>query len=121
MALTLAQVANPQSAITEFPFGPFKVRVMDLTFDNSYLTGGEVLTAAQLGWNQVWGALEMVNASNSTGTVASFTVVKANSALSQLTFQLYEGAATANDNPLKEWTSAQDASTYTGRYLIFGM
>lgn len=120
MALTVANVTTPNAEMHEGQMIGLKARVLDITFDSSYLTGGEVLTAASLGWVYTFGAIPLTNPTNSTGTVMAPPVVKKNTAGTQLTFQLAEGAATANDNPLKEVTSAQDMSAYTGRFIVLG-
>ena len=120
MALTVAEVSHPNSQSTHVSLSPFKAKVVDITWDSSYLTGGEVLTAASLGWVQLYGAIALTNPCTSTGTLAALPLVKPNTAKTQLTFQLAEGGTTANDNPLKEVTSTQDMSTYTGRFLLLG-
>lgn len=121
MALTIAQVGNPNSAATEFPLGPFKARLIDVTFDNSYLTTGEVLTAADLGWNTIHGAVVVEHAQNraSSGTLSVYLTIRPNTARTQVTVQAYETAGTV-DTSHKEVTSGADLSTYTGRLLVFG-
>lgn len=123
MPLTMTNVSNPQASITEFPLGPFKGRIVDLSLvgDTSYLTGGEVLTAAALGWNVIFGAIPVSGGfATSTGALSADTIVKPNAAQTQLTFQLQETAATV-DTPTKEVSSGQDMSAYSGRYLVLGM
>lgn len=121
MALTVTDVSTPNAQINEFPLGPWKARLVDIAFDASYLTTGEILTAASLGWVQVFGAIELVKPANSTGTFMLPSVVKKNTANTQLTFQVYryDGAA-AGKASLEEAASAFDASTFTGRFLILG-
>lgn len=120
MALTVANVSTPNSEIHEGQFLGLRGRIVDITFDSSYLTGGEVLTAATMGWTYLFGAVPLTHPTNTAGTVMAPAVVKKNTAGSQLTFQLAEGAATADDNPLKEVGSTQDMSTYTGRFVVLG-
>lgn len=121
MPLTIANVTHPNQSISEFQLGPWKARLIDVTFDSSYLTTGEVLTAAQLGWVQIHGAIVVELGSNrgSTGTLALDVNVRANAARTQVTVQAYETAGTV-DTPHKEVTSAQDISAYTCRLLVFG-
>lgn len=74
MAFTIAQVANPQGAQTDIPMAPFKGRVIDITFGAGYPTGGESLTATQLGWSSLAGVIQMSGpALNAAGT-ASYTL-----------------------------------------------
>lgn len=119
MALTIAEVSNPNSgqSVTEF-FG-LKAKMIDITFDNSYLTTGEVLTAAALGWDSVQGAITVWDPALADGTLSVSTVVKPNTARTQLTFQAQETAATV-DTSFKEVTSTADLSLYTGRFIILG-
>lgn len=122
MALTVTNVSTPNAQINEFSLGPYKARMIDVTFDAAYLTTGEVLTADSLGWNQVFGVIELVPPSLSDGTLMMPARVQKNTANTQLTFQAYQydGDATGDAVPLQETTSAFDASTYSGRYLVLG-
>lgn len=121
MALTIANVTHPNQIMTEFDFGPWRARMIDVTFDSSYLTTGEVLTAANLGWQQIHGALVIQHATNrgSSSTAMTPVVVIPNTTRTQVTIQAYETAA-ATDTPFKEVTSAQDQSAYVCRLLVFG-
>lgn len=121
MALTIAEVATPNSQTTQTEWFGVKAKIVDITFDNSYLTTGEVLTAAALGWDTILGgfAIEDINNRASSGTLSYPTVVRANASGSQVTIQAYETAATV-DNPLKEATSTQDLSTFVGRFVFLG-
>lgn len=117
MPVTIANVSNPNSKLTEFSFGPYKARIVTIAFDNSYLTGGEVVTAANLGWNELHGAVAITGVGNVAGTLSMTTVVRKSG--KNLLFQLQETAGTV-DTPHKELTSAADASAYSGQFLIFG-
>ena len=120
MALTNAEVVHPNSQSTEFAFGPFKAKIMTVTFDNSYLTTGEVVTAASLGWDQVHFALAIDGGiANSAGTLSHMIITKVNAARTQVALVAQETAATV-DTPLKEATSAADLSTYAGRFMFVG-
>lgn len=118
MALTVTNVPNPNARMTELPFGGFKARIVKLTFDSSYLTTGEVLTAAMLGWNELHGAIPITGVGNADGTLSFTTVVRKSG--TALTFQLQETAGTV-DTPHKELTSTADASAYHGNFLVFGV
>lgn len=119
MAVTVANVTHPNQFITDFPFGPWKCRLVDITFDNSYLTTGEPLSAATLGVNQVHGAIVLYDAKNAAGTLAMPVVIVPNTARTSLTLQLlrYDGAA-AGKASLEEAANAFDASLFTMRVAI---
>jgi hypothetical protein len=104
--------------VTEFPFGPFKCRIVDVTFDNAYLTGGEVLTAAALGWKAIHFAF-CENAVNVAGTLGVNLAARPNATRTQVAIQAYETAGTV-DLSHKEVTSGADLSTYTGRVMLLG-
>lgn len=120
MALTITYPSHPNQTISEFPLGPWKCRIVKLTFDSSYLTTGEVLNATDLGWNTLFGAIPLTGVGNADGTLSVGTVVRANTAQTALTFQAQEGGSTANDNPFKEFTSTGDLSAYHGTFLVLG-
>jgi hypothetical protein len=117
MGLGIAQVAHPGAKITEFPLGPWKARLVDLTLDSAYLPTGEVLTATARGWKALIGAIEITPFSNAAGTLSVAGRVKPTTAQTSLTFQAYTAAAGAT--PLPE-AGAIDLSLYTGRYLVLG-
>lgn len=118
MALTFVEVATPNTSITADVMFGLKARIVDVTFDNSYLTTGEVLTAAQLGWDTIQFAwCEM--AVNAAGTLGVNVCARPNTARTQIAIQTYETAGTV-DTSHKEVTSAADLSTYTVRMVVFG-
>lgn len=116
MALTIAYPTHPNQTITEFPFGPWKARLVKLTFDSSYLTTGEVLNATDLGWNTLIGAMPLTNVGNADGTLSVGTVVRANTAQTALTFQAQESAAVATHTHTENTAAAytQNATTAAG-------
>ena len=118
MPLTMTQNSTPMMKINEFPFGPYRCRVVDITFDNSYLTGGEILTATQLGWNTVIGAFPLSGVDNAARTLSYLPIVTASADKKQLTFQLFAGAAAGAAHP--ETASAVDVSAYSGTFMILG-
>lgn len=121
MALTIANVSTPNATINEFSFGPYRARLIDVTFDNSYLTTGEILTAASLGWNQVFGAITITPPANAAGTASMALLVKKATNNKQVTLQLqrYDGASAGKAN-FEEAANAFDASLFTTRILILG-
>jgi len=118
MALTLTDVATPNAAQHTGTMLGMKARIVDITFDASYLTTGEVLTAAQLGWAMVIGAVVLNDPVNAAGTLSVGCVVRKNTAGSQLAFQAMYGPTSVG--PYPEATSTNDLSTYTGRFIVLG-
>lgn len=121
MALTLTEVPTINQIVQEFPLGSMKARVQDVLFDNSYPTGGEVVTAASLGWSALFGAIVMLDATNAAGTLTMPVMVKPNAAKTQVTLQLagYDGAS-AGKASLEEKANAFDASLFTARIMWLG-
>jgi hypothetical protein len=119
--MTVTPVSTPNQTIWESDFMGYKCRVYDITFDSAYLTTGEVITAASLGWNTIQGALILEHAQNraSSGTLSVGLIIRPNAARTQVTVQAYETAATV-DTSHKEVTSAADLSTYTARVAFIG-
>ena len=122
MAVTVAQVSRPNAAISETTVGEFKLRVVDVTFDNSYVTTGEPLAATALGWSYFYGHLGgTAIATNATGTLALPVIVKPNASGSQVTLFLYRyDGASAGKASLEEAANAFDASTFTARLYLLG-
>lgn len=123
MALTIAQVSHPNSASTEFPFGPFKARILDVTFDSSYdNANGESLTAASLGWVTIEGAFVLADAWSGTSTdLLSPVRPVATAGGSSVTFRTFEyNGAAAGLARLQEVANTVDLSTYTMRVCVFG-
>lgn len=146
MALTIAQVSTPNAEMHEGQLMGLRARILDITFDSSYLTTGEVLTAASLGWTYLFGAVTLADPSVSNGTASVGCVVKKNTSGSQLTFQAQGNAASAahthTENTAAAYTqnavtaaggavaagtlrnaemaSTQDLSTFTGRFVVLG-
>lgn len=121
MPLTIAEVANPNAGQTVTELFGLKAKMVDVTFDNSYLATGELLTAAALGWDSVQGAIVVQGASNAAGTLFSPLVIKANAAQTQLTLQLerYDGASVGKAF-LEEVANAVDASAFSARIIVLG-
>jgi hypothetical protein len=98
-----------------------RFKVVDVTFDSSYPTGGEAVTAADLGWDQVHGAVVLFDAKNSAGTAVLPVVAVPNSTKTQVTLQLYryDGASAGKAN-LEEAAAAFNASAFTARIKFLG-
>ena len=119
MAATIAPVSHPNQNLWAGELFGMKYAVYDVTLDSSYLTTGEIVTAAQLGWDQVHGVITLYDFAVSDGTLSLPAVVRPNSTRTQVHFIAQETAATV-DTPMKEVTSGFNASTYTGRYIFLG-
>lgn len=121
MALTVTPVASPNSINVEFPIGIYRGKLMDITFDNSYVTTGEILLASAVGWTQIFGAITWIQPINAAGTLMLPAAVKANAANTQLTFQAYRyDGSSAGKASLEEAANAFDASAFTGRFMLLG-
>jgi hypothetical protein len=110
MALTITKVTGADTT-----FGNKRIKTRDITFDSSYPTGGEALTAADVGLTKIDNVLSVGTATNSAGTLAhnvryDFTNSK---------LQAFETGA-AVDGPHKEATSTADLSAYSARLTFIG-
>lgn len=124
MAITLAKVSHPNQIETQFEFGPFKAVVKTVTLDNSYLTTGEVVTAAQVNMTVLLGVIDMNGGgglSVTNGSASLPVIVKRSANQKQVTFQPqgYDGASAGKAN-LEEKANAFDASLYSGNFLFIG-
>lgn len=122
MALTIAYPTHPNQVMTEFQLGPWKARMVKLTFDASYLTTGEVLTAANLGWTNLIGAIPLTGVANADGTLSAPCVVRSNTAQTSLTFQAQESAAVTTHTHTENTAGAytQNATTAAGGAIAAG-
>lgn len=118
MALTVAEVVHPNAASTHVSFPPFKAKIVDVTFDSSYLTTGEIMTAASQGFTILLGAITLTHPTNTAGTLGMPCVVRASATGSQLAFQPLESAG--DGDALDEAGSTNNLSTFTGRFMILG-
>lgn len=89
-------------------FGSRRVTVTDVTLDSSYPTGGEAITAAQLGLNTVLFAICNVKAVGGTVNVANAYYDSANAKI-----KVY-------DETPAEAANAADLSSLVVRVLAFG-
>ncbi len=119
MAITIADVATPNAAQTS-GLNQFKWRFKDITFDNSYPTTGEVVTATQVNLNMLVGVIPGL-AVTSDGAAALPVYGEVNSTGSQATLQIYRyDGASAGKASLEEAANTFDASTFTVRLWFFG-
>lgn len=125
MPITLAKVANPNQFETVTDFGGFfKGVIKTITLDNSYLTTGEIVTAAQVGFSRIYGVIDLQGGAgftNAAGTQTLPAMVKTNATNSQVTFQpqRYDGASAGKAN-LEEVANAVDLSLFSGKFLFIG-
>src|SRR3954454_12012000 len=116
MALTLSKITNAGRSIDGVP-GANRVVYRDVTFDNSYATGGLSLTPASLGLKAIFHVRPDGPAINAAGTSA--LGVKYNYATQKLQAYRYDGAS-AGKAFLEEVAAAVDLSTFTVRLAIEG-
>ena len=124
MAVTLAKVANPNQIETVIDYGPFKGVFKVVTLDNSYLTTGEVVTAAQVGFRVIVGVVDLQGGagfSNAAGTQTLPALAKVSATGSQVAFQAqrYDGASAGKAN-LEEAAATTDLSLFSGKFLFIG-
>lgn len=89
MAMTITQVSTPNAGQTWGQDGQFRSLIVDLTFDNAYPTGGLVVTAAALGFSTVVDAIVVKDPAPSGNASSLRSRAVANSAQTQLAFQLF--------------------------------
>ncbi len=119
MALTIAYPQmSPNQKIMEFPFGPMKARYVSLTFDNSYPDEGEQLTAANLGWDAIYGFFPVgtINvAANTTGAVPHFEVASDYSSINIIAM-----VGGGDGAPMEEEAAATDLSSHILLGFVLG-
>jgi glutamate formiminotransferase len=123
MPLTVTFASTPNQTIHEGEFLGLKARRVTITFDNSYATAGEPLTAASLGWSNVVGFIPLTAAKNAAGTQAAVAHAVANAAQTQLNFFLYnenDAAAYAQRPKLAEAQAASDQSLFSVDGVLLG-
>ncbi len=113
MALTVTAV-TPKSE-TAFVVSNKDVRHFTITFDSSYPTAGEPLTAADLGCKVVFAVIPCGAFRNTDATLG--IVVSYDHANSKLV--AYWGNA-GSVSGMPEVASTTDLSTYSGRVLVIG-
>jgi hypothetical protein len=123
MAVTVTNVTHPNQNVWEGEFLGQKCKVVDVTFDSSYdNANGEAVTAAQLGYQSLYGAFPMSQAWSGTTTDLAVVVVPVvNSARTSVALRAfrYDGA-NAGKASLEEVANAVDLSTYTVRMVFIG-
>lgn len=108
MAITVVKPATlPRASKTAVPFGQFKIEVRDVTFDDSYPTGGEALSAASFGMSTLYFAIAKVKVAG-TGSV---TAVHYDETTNKLL--AYTAAA--------QVANTTDLSAVTARVIAFGV
>ena len=118
MALT---IANDKTANTVW--GNKKVRVFDITFDSSYPTGGESLTASDLGFKKIEQFIPHGPAVDSDGTGGTNAApVHYDYSTSKLqAFQQEDPGATGGDEiQLPEVESTDSLANYLVRVTVVG-
>lgn len=102
MVLTLSKV---RSTI----IGNMRLKIYDVTFDNSYPTGGESLTPADLGLNHIEAII-------AEGGAYNFGYDYTNEKLKAF----YGNNDAASDGPLVEVANATDLSSVSTRIVVIG-
>lgn len=108
MALTIAD-AHPQHP--RLSLGRVAGRAAKITFDSSYPTGGESLTAGELGFSELFFVLPSPRAS---GYVVQYDYANG-------TLKVYVEEAVAAGGPLVEVANATDLSALVVDVLVIGV
>jgi hypothetical protein len=112
MALTVSPVAG-----AHYVAGNKKVRVLDVTFDDNYPTGGESLTAADCGLRTIQQVIPNGPAADSDGTGGANSVdVRYDYSTAKL--QAFEGGGAGAVNPEKG--STESLAAYLVRLTVVG-
>lgn len=112
MALTLS---TPSPVVAEDVWGRAKVRVRTVTFDNSYPTGGESFTAADVGLSEIF----YVGFSADNSPAYQFAYDYTNKKIQ--VFGVEQDADAAVTDPFDEENNAVDLSTVQIRVLVVGI
>lgn len=110
MALTIANV----NAQAEDVFGRHRVRLVTVTFDTSYPTGGESFTPADVGLSQ----FDVVLFSPDSSPAYQFAYDYTNKKI--LVFGVQQDPDAAVTDPFDEEDAAADLSTVSIRVLVIG-
>lgn len=116
MALTLTRVRQGDTV-----FGNKKVKTRDVVFDSSYPTGGESLTAAQVGLKTIVAAIPH-GAFRKTSDGSTAVLVSYDHTNSKLFAYRQKDPANAGgaDIPLPEVGNTIDLSGFSGRMTFIG-
>lgn len=114
MGLTIARVSGADTT-----WGNKKVKVRDITFDSSYPTGGESLTAADVGLRKIDQVIPNGTAVDSDGTGGTHAVVVVYD-YSTAKLQAFEGGASANAAVFDEKGSTESLANYLVRVTFVG-
>jgi len=112
MALTLSRVKG-----AEFTMGRLRGYTFDVTFDSSYLTGGEILSADDVGMVNIVGAF-CVGVRNAAGTAATTYNIPIYNPVTGSLQLMWGNAGTASVLP--EVTSTTDVSGLTYTIVVIG-
>lgn len=123
-AVSYTNDSNPNQQILEGEFLGMKARVINVTFAASYTAAGDTLTAAALGWSQVYGFIPLTSVAAPSGqaTAASFGCT-VNAAKTTLSFQLYnenDAAAYAQRPRQATAQAASNNATFVVRGIVLG-
>lgn len=110
-------MALSNSRVTRTTIGNKKLAVYDVTFDSSYPTGGESLTASDLALKKIESVSCDGGAKNSAGT--SLVPVRYDYTNSKLQAYRYDGAS-AGKAFLEEVANTVDLSAFTVRLTVIG-
>lgn len=112
MSLTIANVDSRSEDV----FGRHKVRIVEVTFDGSYPTGGEDFTPANVGLAQ----FDLVSVSPDADSTGGYVVQYDYVAEKLVVFGVQQDADAAVTDPLDEEDDTVDLSGLTVRVFVLG-
>lgn len=119
---TVTNISDPNRVVMEGEWLGMKYRIIDFAFDASYATGGEIVTAASLGWTFLFGGIPLY-CKNAAGSQWAPVWVVPNAAGSQVGIFIgndNDAAAYAQRVKLFEAPAATDQSLLTARIILLG-
>jgi hypothetical protein len=111
MALTVASVSGVKDVVV----GNLRAKTVKVTFDSSYATAGEAITAANVGLKTIWNVIVTGPFYNADYTSA--VDVRWNRTTGKLV-AYWGNAGTASVSP--EVSSTTDLSAYNGEIIVLG-
>jgi hypothetical protein len=124
MAVTIANVSHPNQDVWEGEFLGQKARVIDVTFDDSYANStGEVVTAATLGLQAIYGVFVLQNAfTSNTADLGGLVIPVVKADRTEVALRLYGFTEDAGSTwqGLNEAADTTNLSTYSCRICVIG-
>lgn len=109
MGLAFTSIADVKNQPQKF--GQMNARIVDVDFDNSYPTGGEAITEADIGFTVIYGAV-LIGMSDGAGDGSVTSIILDVETAATPKLVCYDGGS--------EVANAFDLSGITARMMFFG-